>query len=84
MILAVAWLPTCCGFSARYVSSRQHAPVDTTQPLAVQSEWDSLRQIEFIVRLEQHFHLKLTEADLLHASTVGAVISMLEAKRGRS
>jgi sugar O-acyltransferase (sialic acid O-acetyltransferase NeuD family) len=60
----------------------QHAPVDTRQPLAAQPEWDSLRQIEFIVRLEQYFHLQLTEADLLHTSTVDAVISTLETKRG--
>lgn len=58
----------------------QHTPVDTTQPLAIQPEWDSLRQIEFIVRLEQHFHVRLTEADLLHTSTVDAVISTLETK----
>jgi len=61
-----------------------HAPVDTTQPLAVHPGWDSLRQIEFIVGLEQCFRVRLTETDLLHATTVGAVISTLEAKRGQS
>ena len=61
-----------------------HAPVDTTRPLAVQPGWDSLSQIEFIVRLEQFFHVRLTEADLLHTATVGAVISTMETKRGQS
>lgn len=61
-----------------------HAPVDMTLPLAVHPGWDSLRQIEFIVGLEQYFHLRLTEADLLQTTTIGAVISTLEAKRGES
>jgi sugar O-acyltransferase (sialic acid O-acetyltransferase NeuD family) len=61
-----------------------HAPVDTTQPFAVHAGWDSLRQIEFIVRLEKCFDVRLTETDLLHSTTVGAVISTLEAKRGQS
>lgn len=60
-----------------------HAPVDTTQPLDVHPDWDSLRQIEFIVQLEQCFDVRLTETDLLRATTVGAVISTLEAKRGQ-
>jgi acyl carrier protein len=61
-----------------------NAPVDTTRPFTGLPDWDSIRQIEFIVRLEECFHVRLDEADLLGATTVGAVISTLEAKRGRS
>jgi sugar O-acyltransferase (sialic acid O-acetyltransferase NeuD family) len=61
-----------------------HAPVDMTQALAEHPGWDSLRNIEFIVQLEQCLDVRLTEADLLDATTVGAVISVLEAKHGRS
>jgi sugar O-acyltransferase (sialic acid O-acetyltransferase NeuD family) len=58
------------------------APVDTTQPLTGQPGWDSLRQVEFIMRLEQRFHVRLTETDLLQTTTVGSVISTLEGKSG--
>jgi acyl carrier protein len=59
------------------------AQIDVCRPLAEYSGWDSIRQIELIVRLERWFGVRLSEADLADATTVATVALAVAAVRGR-
>lgn len=56
------------------------APVDRTAVLTDFADWDSVCQIDLIMRVEERFGIRLDEADLVDCRTLAAVIAAVEAK----
>lgn len=55
-------------------------PVDLDRVLVDFDNWDSISQIEMIVRMEERFATRFTEADLRDCRTLGDIIGAVTRK----
>lgn len=58
------------------------APVDPDAALADLERWDSICQVELIVRVEERFAIVLTEEDVRDCHTLGALAGLVESRLG--
>lgn len=46
-------------------------------------EWDSLKHINIIVMLEEHFKIQFEIDEIIELESVGDMVDVIESKRGR-
>lgn len=49
--------------------------------LSDMAEWDSLKTIQLVAALEEHFRVRLTVKEIVGMRAISDVISLIEAKR---
>ena len=52
--------------------------------LAQEFEFDSVDFVSLIMRVEETFHIRLTNSELSNATTVGSLLDLVEAKAAQS